>query len=167
MIKEKSALFVAGPPVVARTGQDLTKNELGGYQIQLKAGAVDHAVDTEEEAFECARKFLSYLPSSVYELPPRGKQNDDPKRRVDHLLDSVPGDIRKVYKMRPIIESVVDEGSFFEMGRQFGKSVITGFARLDGWPVAIMASDPYSYGCLLYTSPSPRDRTRSRMPSSA
>ena len=87
MIKEKSALFVAGPPVVARTGQDLTKNELGGYQIQLKAGAVDHAVDTEEEAFECARKFLSYLPNSVYELPPRGEQNDDPNRRVDHLID--------------------------------------------------------------------------------
>ena len=59
MIKDKSAVFVAGPPVVARTGEDLTKNELGGYQIQLKAGAVDHAVDTEEEAFECARKFLS------------------------------------------------------------------------------------------------------------
>jgi acetyl-CoA carboxylase carboxyltransferase component len=146
MIKDKSAVFVAGPPVVARTGEDLTKNELGGYQIQLKAGAVDHAVDTEEEAFECARKFLSYLPNSVYELPPRGPQIDDPNRRVEALIDAVPRDIRKVYKMRPIVESVVDEGSFFEMGKQFGKSVITGFARLDGWPVAIMASDPYSYG---------------------
>jgi acetyl-CoA carboxylase carboxyltransferase component len=146
MIKDKSAVFVAGPPVVARTGEDLSKNELGGYQIQLKAGAVDHAVDTEEEAFECARKFLSYLPNSVYELPPRGPQIDDPNRRVESLIDAVPRDIRKVYKMRPIVESVVDEGSFFEMGKQFGKSVITGFARLDGWPVAIMASDPYSYG---------------------
>ena len=86
MIKEKSALFVAGPPVVARTGQDLTKNELGGYQIQLKAGAVDHAVDTEEEAFECARKFLSYLPNSVYELPPRGEQNDDPNAELTIFL---------------------------------------------------------------------------------
>ena len=82
----------------------------------------------------------------IRDRSPRGAQNADPKRRVDHLIDSVPRDIRKVYKMRPIIESVVDQGSFFEMGRQFGKSVITGFARLDGWPVAIMASDPYSYG---------------------
>ena len=146
MIKDKSALFVAGPPVVARTGQDLTKNELGGYQIQLKAGAVDHAVDTEEEAFECARKFLSYLPSSVHELPPRGPREDDPNRRVDWLIEAVPRSIRKVYKMRPIVEALVDEGSFFEMGRQYGRSVITGFARLDGWPVAVMASDPYSYG---------------------
>jgi acetyl-CoA carboxylase carboxyltransferase component len=146
MIKDKSAMFVAGPPVVERIGQKLTKNELGGYKIQLRAGAVDHAVNTEEEAFECAKTFLSYLPQSVHELPPRGPQDDDPDRRVDWLIDAIPRDIRKVYKMRPIIDAVVDEGSFFEMGRQYGKSVITGFARLDGWPVALMASDPYSYG---------------------
>jgi acetyl-CoA carboxylase carboxyltransferase component len=146
MIKDKSAMFVAGPPIVERTGQKLTKNELGGYKIQLRAGAVDHAVKTEEEAFECAKKFLSYLPPSVYELPPRGEQTDDPDRKVDWLIEAIPRDIRKVYKMRPIIEAVVDEGSFFEFSSQYGKSVITGFARLDGWPVAIMASDPYSYG---------------------
>ena len=146
MIKDKSAMFVAGPPVVERIGQKLTKNELGGYKIQLRAGAVDHAVNTEEEAFECTKTFLSYLPQSVHELPPRGPQEDNPDRRVDWLIDTIPRDIRKVYKMRPIIEAVVDEGSFFEMGRQYGKSVITGFARLDGWPVALMASDPFSYG---------------------
>ena len=146
MIKERSALFVAGPPVVARTGQDLTKNELGGHEIQLRAGAVDHAVDTEEEAFECARRFLSYLPGSVHDLPPRGARDDDPDRRVDWLIEAVPRDIRKVYRMRPIVEAIVDRGSFFEMGRAYGRSVITGFARLDGWPVALMASDPYSYG---------------------
>ena len=146
MIKERSALFVAGPPVVARTGRNLTKNELGGYRIHLRAGAVDHAVDSEEEAFDCTRRFLSYLPNSVYDLPPRGERCDDPDRQIDWLIDAVPRDIRKVYKMRPIVEAVVDEGSFFEIGREFGRSVITGFARLDGWPVAMMASDPYSYG---------------------
>ncbi|NKC16272.1 MAG: methylmalonyl-CoA carboxyltransferase [Gammaproteobacteria bacterium] len=146
MVKNKSALFVAGPPVVARTGQELSKNELGGTDLQLKAGAIDHAVNTEEEAFECARKFLSYLPNSVYELPPRGALDDAPKRRVDWLIDAIPRNIRHVYKMRPIIEAVVDQGSFFEMGSKFGRSIITGFARLNGWPVAMMASDPYSYG---------------------
>ena len=146
MLKEKSALFVAGPPVVARIGQVLSKNELGGYQIQLKSGAVDHAVDTEEEAFECARMFLSYLPNSVYELPARGSTDDDPNRTIDWLIDAIPRNVRKIYKMRPIVEALVDEGSFFEMGRQYGRSVITSFARLDGWPVALMASDPYSYG---------------------
>ena len=146
MVKDRSALFVAGPPVVARTGRDLSKNELGGYEIQLKAGAVDHAVDTEEEAFECARRFLSYLPDSVHGLPPRGPTDDDPDRRVEWLIGAVPRDIRKVYRMRPIVEAVADAGSFFEMGRSYGRSVATGFARLDGWPVAVMASDPYSYG---------------------
>ena len=146
MLKDKSAMFVAGPPVVERIGQKLTKNELGGYKIQLRAGAVDHAVNTEEEAFECARQFLSYLPQSVNELPPRVDPEDDPNRRVDWLIDAIPRDIRKIYKMRPIVKALVDEGSFFEMGKEYGKSVITGLARLDGWPVALMASDPMSYG---------------------
>lgn len=146
LVKEKAALFVAGPPVVERLGQKLTKNELGGYQIHTRNGAVDHAVESEEEAFECARRFLSYLPSSVYELPARGPQTDDPDRREDFLLSAVPRDRRKVYRMRPIIEAVVDKGSFFEMGRGWGRSVITGLARIDGWPVAVMASDPFYYG---------------------
>jgi acetyl-CoA carboxylase carboxyltransferase component len=146
MVKETSVLFVAGPPVVERLGQKLTKNELGGWQIQLRAGAVDHAVDTEDEAFACARRFLSYLPSSVDDLPPRGPRTDDPERREEWLAGAIPRDVRKPYKMRAIVEAVVDRGSFFEMSALYGRSVITGFARLDGWPVAMMASDPYHYG---------------------
>ena len=71
MTKETSAMFVAGPPVVKGIGQDLTKQELGGWKIQTRAGGVDNAVDTEEEAFAAARQFLSYLPSSVHDVPPR------------------------------------------------------------------------------------------------
>jgi len=145
MVKDISALFVAGPPVVERLGQKLTKNELGGWQIQLRAGAVDTAVDTEEDAFACAKRFLSYLPSSVYDLPPRGPVNDDPERREEWLSDAIPRDSRKVYKMRAIVEAVVDQGSFFEIGELYGRSIITGLARIDGWPVAMMASDPYHY----------------------
>ena len=85
MTKETSALFVAGPPVVNALSNDpashLDRFELGGWEIQTRCGAVDHAVDTEEEAFECTRRFLSYLPSSVFELPVRGPQTDDPERR--------------------------------------------------------------------------------------
>jgi acetyl-CoA carboxylase carboxyltransferase component len=146
MLKDKSAMFVAGPPVVERLGQKLTKNELGGWEIQLRAGGVDDAVDTEAEAFARARRFLSYLPSSVDELPPRGPQTDDPQRREEWLFGAVPRDVRKPYKMRAIVEAVVDHGSFFEMAALYGRAVITGFARLDGWPAALMASDPYHYG---------------------
>jgi acetyl-CoA carboxylase carboxyltransferase component len=146
MIKDLSAMFVAGPPVVERLGQKLTKNELGGWEIQLKAGGVDDAVDTEDEAFARARRFLSYLPSSIDELPPRGPREDDAQRRDPWLIEAIPRDPRKTYKMRRIVEAVVDRGSFFEMQPLYGRAVITGLARLDGWPVAVMASDPLYYG---------------------
>src|SRR5690348_1260747 len=95
-----SAMFVAGPPVVKRLGQDLTKQELGGADIQTRAGGADHAVETEEEAFECAKRFLSYLPSSVYDLPPTVPCTDDPERVEDSLMRAVPRSRRQVYKMR-------------------------------------------------------------------
>ena len=146
MTKQTSAMFVAGPPVVARVGQSLEKQELGGWEVQCRAGAVDHAVETEEEAFRCARSFLSYLPSSIHGLAARGERSDSADRRDAMLFSVVPRDRRKVYKMRPIIEAIVDKGSFYEMGQMFGRSMITGFARLDGLPVALLASDPFHYG---------------------
>ena len=145
VMTKSSAMFVAGPPVVARLGQDLGKQELGGWEIQTRCGAVDEAVDTEDEAFACARKFLSYLPSSVHGVPPKIAGEDDPARREESLMAAIPKDRRKVYKMRPIIEAVVDRDSFFEMGKMFGRPIITGLARLEGRSVAVMASDPYFY----------------------
>ena len=145
MTKDTSAMFVAGPPVVARLGQKLDKKELGGADIQTRAGGVDHAVDTEAEAFACARRFLSYLPSSVHSLPPIEPCNDDPNRRDESLMTAIPRDRRKTYKMRPIIETLVDRGSFFEMGKMFGRPIITGLARIGGHPVALMAGDPAFY----------------------
>ncbi|AMA57689.1 MULTISPECIES: acyl-CoA carboxylase subunit beta [unclassified Bradyrhizobium] len=146
IMTRKSAMFVAGPPVVKALGQDLSKEELGGADIQTRAGAVDHAVDTEEEAFACARRFLSYLPSSVYELPPTLPCRDDPERGDEALLSAVPRNRKQVYKMRPIIESVVDKGSFFEVAKNFGKPIIVGLARLEGRAVMVLASDSFHYG---------------------
>ncbi|MGX1170988.1 acyl-CoA carboxylase subunit beta [Bradyrhizobium sp. NC92] len=146
IMTRKSAMFVAGPPVVKALGQDLTKEELGGADIQTRAGAVDHAVDTEEEAFACARRFLSYLPSSVYELPPTLPCTDNPERSDEALMNAVPRNRKQVYKMRPIIESVVDKGSFFEVGKNFGKPIIVGLARLEGRAVLLLASDSFHYG---------------------
>ena len=146
VMTKSSAMFVAGPPVVARLGQDLTKQELGGADIQTRAGGVDHAVETEEEAFACARKFLSYLPSSVFDVPPTIACDDDPERGDEKLLKAVPRNRRQVYKMRPIIESIVDKDSFFEMSSNFGRSIIAGFARFEGRAVMLLASDPYHYG---------------------
>ena len=146
VMTKTSAMFVAGPPVVARLGQKLDKQELGGWEIQTKSGGIDHAVDSEEEAFACARRFLSYLPSSVYELSATVPCDDNPERAEESLMKAVPRNRRQVYKMRPIIEAVVDKGSFFEMGQNFGRSVIAGLARFEGRAVLLLASDPYHYG---------------------
>ena len=146
VMTKTSAMFVAGPPVVARLGRDLSKAELGGWDVQTRSGAVDHAVETEDEAFACARRFLSYLPSSVYALPPVVPAQDSPERPIESVATAIPRNPRQVYKIRPIVETLVDEGSFFEMGAMFGRSIVTGFARLEGKPVALMASDPFHYG---------------------
>jgi len=148
LVRGQAQMFVAGPPVVAAVGQKLTKEELGSSRIHASNGAVDDEVDSEQEAFERTRRFLAYLPSSVHSLPPRVNTGDDPARREEFLVSAVPRDRREVYRMRPIVEAVVDTGSFFEIGRLHGRSVITGLARLDGWPVAVIASDPFVIGGL-------------------
>ena len=146
MVKGTSQLFVAGPPVVARLGEDVDKETLGGSAIHTRNGAVDDEVATEAEAFARVRRFLSYLPSSVDELPPRVPNvDDDPRRRDEWLLHAIPRDRRKVYKIRAVIEAIVDHGSWLELGRFNGRSAVTGLARLDGHAVAVLANDPYFY----------------------
>jgi acetyl-CoA carboxylase carboxyltransferase component len=146
MVKGTSHLFVAGPVVVNQLGTEtVDKESLGGSSIHTRNGAVDDEVETEEEAFTRARRFLSYLPSSVDELPPRAANDDDPERRDSSLIDAIPRERRKVYKVRSIIETIVDRGSFLEIGRGWGRSAVTGLARFDGWPVALLANDPYQY----------------------
>src|SRR5262249_52094747 len=85
-----SAMFVPAPPGGKRRGQDLPKQDPGGADIQTRAGGVDDAVDTEEEAFARTRRFLSYLPSSVFELPPTLPCTDDPERSEESLMKAVP-----------------------------------------------------------------------------
>jgi acetyl-CoA carboxylase carboxyltransferase component len=146
MVSETAQIFAAGPPVVAHAGQTVTKEELGGSQLHARNGTVDDEVDNEEAAFERVRRFLAYLPRSVWDLPSRQAVADDPRRQAPSLAGAVPRDERKVYAMRPIVEAIVDRGSFFEIGRLWGRSVIGGLARFNGVACAILASDPYHYG---------------------
>ena len=146
MVKGTAQVFVAGPPVVARLGEQVDKEELGGSHIHARNGTVDDEVETEAEAFDRTRRFLSYLPSSVDAVADRGAPDDDPDRRDEWLIGAIPRNRRHAYKIRPVIEAVVDRGSFLEVGRLWGRSAVTGLARLDGWPVAVLASDPYQYG---------------------
>ena len=147
MVRGTSQLFVAGPPVVsAGMRQQVDKEELGGWEIQTRSGAVDNLAETEDDALAQCRRFLSYLPASVWELPPLAAASDDPRRGCPELRRAVPRSRRRPYDMRAIVTALFDQGSVFEIGAGFGRSVVTALARLAGHPVAVVASDPNVYG---------------------
>ncbi|MGH7894728.1 MAG: acyl-CoA carboxylase subunit beta, partial [Candidatus Binatia bacterium] len=147
MVKGTSQLFVAGPPVVERgVGEVVTKEELGGADIHTRNGVVDNEAESEDDAFVQIRRFLSYLPPNVWQAPPRGPVTDDPSRREGTLLAIVPRNRRRGYDARKILSLVLDRDSFFEFGRFFGRPLVVGLARLDGFPVGVLASDPMQGG---------------------
>ena len=147
IVKSSAQMMIAGPALVdwASLG-DVSKEELGASKIHTRNGAIDDEAASEEEAFAMARRFLSYLPGHADELPPVIEADDDPGRQTAALRDLVPRDPRKVYKMQPVIDAVLDRDSFFEMGRRWGRSLITGLGRLNGVPVALFAENPMVYG---------------------
>jgi acetyl/propionyl-CoA carboxylase alpha subunit/acetyl-CoA carboxylase carboxyltransferase component len=143
MVEGIGQLFTAGPPVVrGGTGEDLTKEELGGAAVHRRSGAVERFVRTEEEAFDLVRAFLSYLPSSVFEMPPVIAGTDPADRREDFLLGAVPRDRRAPYPINPILEAVFDAGSVFPYA-EYGGATVTALARLAGHPVGVVTTDPF------------------------
>ena len=146
MVKGLSQLFAAGPAVVEAIGEASDKESLGGSIIHTRNGVVDEEVGSEAEAFARARRFLSYLPSHVGQHAPRAASGDTADRRDPALVDLVPREAKQVYSMRKLMGMVFDEGSVFEMGRMWGRALITAFARLEGRVVAVMASDPSFLG---------------------
>ena len=147
MLRNAAQVFVAGPAVVeAGMGEVVDKESLGGWEVAVRSGAVDNVVDSEAEAFDDLRRFLSYLPASVFELPPVSGSDDDPGRTDAELRTIVPRNRRHPYDMRAVLGSVFDLGSVFEIGAERGSSVITALATLDGHPVGVLAEDPNIYG---------------------
>src|SRR6202011_2194209 len=113
MVRGTSQLFVAGPPLVEHgMRQKVTKEELGGWEIHTRgSGAVDNAADSEEEALQQCRRFLSYLPPNVWHLPPRSADPVNVPDGADELRSIVPRSRRQVYEARRILELVFDTGS--------------------------------------------------------
>ncbi len=142
LVAGTAQLFVAGPPVVRQgVGQDLTKEELGGAQVHEGSGAVDLVVGSEDEALDAVRWFLSYLPSSVFELPPVTGSDDPADRRSEELARAVPRNRREPFDVRGVLDAVFDEDSVFEHCR-YGGATVTALARLQGHPVGVVAGDP-------------------------
>ncbi|KAL0957994.1 hypothetical protein HGRIS_000169 [Hohenbuehelia grisea] len=159
MVKGLSQLFAAGPPVVKQaTFEDLTKEQLGGVDVHAVNGTVDNVATSEQDAFEQIKTFLSYLPSSIFELPPIVSSSDPADRCEDFLASIIPKRRARPYDVRSLIRLVVDVAdpskvaggedntTFWEMGATWGKSIVTGFARLSGYPVGVLSSDCYQGG---------------------
>lgn len=144
MTRSTSHMFIAGPPVVKRIGIDVSKDDLGGPAVHERAGAADLVVEDEAEAFDIARQFLSFLPSSVGDALPRGAAVSVAPDET--LRDIVPDDRRRTYRMRDVLQRTLDPKSLLELAPKYGRATITALARIDGYPVAVLASDPNIYG---------------------
>ncbi|MPZ98004.1 MAG: hypothetical protein GEU80_01490 [Dehalococcoidia bacterium] len=143
MVKDAAFLFAGGPPVVERAiGRLPSKEELGGWRVHAFSGLVDNVAEDEADCLRQLRTFLGYLPTNVWELPPRIESTDDPERRDEALLSVIPRDRRRTFNPKKLIGCVVDQGSFFEVTPYFGRALMTGLARIDGYAVGVMCNNP-------------------------
>ncbi len=151
MVKNVGIMHITGPDVIrAVTGEVVTSEKLGGAMTHNRKSGVAHfAAENEEEVYQMVRKMMGYLPSNNMETPPSVECKDDPNRMEEALLNIVPTDPNKPYEMRDIIRYIVDEGDFFESHPYFATNMLTGFARLNGQSIGIIANQPKVLaGCL-------------------
>jgi acetyl-CoA carboxylase carboxyltransferase component len=148
MVKDTTQVYVGGPPVVkAALGVDITKEELGNEKVQVNtSGVIQNLAKSEAEAFDMIRRFLSYMPQNVWEMPPRAEISEKSGADADELADFIPENPRKIYDVHKMLNLILDHDSFFEIQPRYGRSRITGLARIDGYPVAVMANNPRFHG---------------------
>ena len=144
MVEGISQMYITGPDVVkAVISIDITHEELGGAKTHSEKSGVAHFVtESEEDCLQMVRRLLSFLPQSNREAPPAIAPTDDPARTDENLLNIIPDEPTKSYDMKQIITSVADNGDFMEVHQSFASNLITGFARLNGKAVGIVAQQP-------------------------
>ncbi len=151
MVKDSSYMFVTGPDVVKTvTHETVTHEQLGGALTHAqKSGVADLAFENDVEALLQLRRFIDFLPASNREKAPI-LETTDPIERAEMSLDTlIPANANKPYDMHELIVKVADEGDFFEVAPDFAKNILTGFARLGGETVGIVANQPMVLaGCL-------------------
>jgi propionyl-CoA carboxylase beta chain len=151
MVDKTSHMFVTGPDVIRTvTHEDVSKESLGGAATHNSVSGVAHFIAPDDTGcLQAVRELLSYLPQNNREDPPR-QPCSDPENRQDPGLDSVvPAQSNLPYDMREVITRVVDEGNFFEVQEMFATNIVTGFARMDGRPIGVVANQPAVLaGCL-------------------
>jgi acetyl-CoA carboxylase carboxyltransferase component len=144
MVRESSHMFITGPEVIrAVTGEEVTFEELGGAMTHAsRSGVASFVSQDEEECLAMVRHLLSYLPSNNLEDPPAYAVVDDPERHDEGLTHLVPDSAKEPYDMHEVIRRVVDDGDFFEVFPFWAMNIVTGFARLDGRSIGIVANQP-------------------------
>lgn len=144
MVKETSYMFVTGPDVIKTvTHEEVTKDELGGAVTHnAKSGVAHFIAEDDEQVLMMIRELLSFLPSNNMEDPPLQPNTDDVLRIDKKLNQIVPDDPNKPYDMKEIINTVIDNHNFFEVMPMYAQNIITGFARLGGKAVGIVANQP-------------------------
>lgn len=151
MTEKTSMMFITGPQVIKSvTGEEVTQEELGGAMTHNRTSGVAHFMDkTEEDTIKRVRELLSYLPSNNLEMPPVVRTDDDINRTDEMLNDIVPESPNKPYDMKGIIKSISDENEFFEVQPLYAGNIITGFIRLNGKTIGVIANQPKVLaGCL-------------------
>ncbi|MZR31164.1 acyl-CoA carboxylase subunit beta [Sneathiella litorea] len=151
MVRDSSYMFVTGPDVVKTvTNETVTAEELGGAGTHTsKSSVADNAYDNDMEVLTEVRRLVDFLPSSNLESSPVRDSFDDPDRKEKSLNTLVPANPNKPYDMMELVEKLVDEGDFFEIQPNFAKNIITGFGRMEGQTVGIVANQPMVLaGCL-------------------
>ena len=148
IMSESASMFTGGPPLVkAALGEDVTKEELGGAKICAEIAGTAHNVAADDpSAIDMARRYLAYFPANCDELPPRRDGPDAGPRLLDEMLELVPQNDRKPYKMKRVVKLLADAGELLEVQPGYGATLITALAHLGGRPVAIVANEPWVRG---------------------
>jgi acetyl-CoA carboxylase carboxyltransferase component len=142
MVDKTSEMYITGPRVIKEVLQEeITGEELGGPKAHSEvSGVADFVARDERDCLDQTKRLLSFLPASCYEKPPAVEPADDPLRSCDDLIDIVPDRLQKTFDMKRVIRSVADQGDFLEVKERFARNMITGFARIGGFPVGIVAN---------------------------
>ena len=144
IMSRQGAIFTAGPPVVKEsTGEDISKEDLGGPGVALASGVIHNVAEDDEAVLDDIRRYLSYFPPSAWSYPRSlpADENSEP-RTTPELLDIVSRDNRRVYDMRAVLDVVFDRPGWFEVQPKFGAAMICALAHLGGHPVAVVANQP-------------------------
>jgi len=151
MVKDIGSIAVGGPMLVESTvGEKVTEQELGGSRLHNEvSGVADGEFPDDAACIAAVRTYLSFFPSHCQEKPPRQRQGDPPERRDEALLSVVPDNPRQAFDMHKVIHALVDGRQFFALKPRYARNVITGLARIDGYPLGIVANNSMFLGGVL------------------